>query len=177
MHTYLICVTSGERSIIYSNAKEDMTINRRTEMQRRKPQLNFRSSFLRVKSVGLNTPAREVIEAALLEMFKLDWAELQGNIFLAVSPPWQWVGCTGWSSPSGSQWESFSSLWISPLLTKDVASVSVISVMFKCLCRFLGFLDWRRGREVGPHLPSFFNYLRLLPVNATLDSIFFFIRD
>lgn len=117
-------------------------------MQTRKPKLNFRSSFLRVKSVGLNNLAREVIEATLLEMFKLDWAELQGNIFLAGSPPWQWIGCTGWSRTLGSQWESFSLLWIRPLLTEDVASVSVISVMFKCL-QIFKFLRLEEGTNGG----------------------------
>lgn len=36
-------------------------------------------SFLRVKSQGVNNRAREVIEAAVLEMFKLDRAELGGD--------------------------------------------------------------------------------------------------
>lgn len=49
-----------------------MTINRRQEMQTRKPHLNFRSSFLREKCVGLNNRATEVIEATWLEMFQLD---------------------------------------------------------------------------------------------------------
>lgn len=57
-----------------------MAINRRMEMQVRKPKLNFRSSFLRVKSVGLSNFGGEVIEATLLEMFKLDWAELREYI-------------------------------------------------------------------------------------------------
>lgn len=126
--------------------------------------------------VGLNNLAREVIEAALLEMFKLDWAELQGNIFLAAAPPWQRVGCPGWSSALGSQWGPFSSLWIGPFPPEDVTSVSVISVVFKRLCRFSGSSDWRRGRAAGPHLPLFFNYLRLLPANAALESIFFNMR-
>lgn len=76
--TYFICITGGQGGVIESNAEQDLALNRRKEMQARKSKLNFRSSFLREKSVGLSNIARGVIEAIWLEMFKLDWAALQG---------------------------------------------------------------------------------------------------
>lgn len=56
-------------------------------------------SFLRVKSQGVKNGAREGIEAAVLEMFKLARAEPGGITFLAAAPAWPWLGCTGWPSP------------------------------------------------------------------------------
>lgn len=56
-------------------------------------------SFLRAKSLGVNNCARKVIEAAVLEMFELDRAELGGDYIPGSKFCLALVGCTGWSSP------------------------------------------------------------------------------
>lgn len=101
-------------------------------------------SFLRVKSLGVNNPAREVIEAAVLEMFKLDRAELGGL------HSWQQVlpgsGLDAQVGPAlGKSMGGFELALDQPLLTEDISAVSGIPVSFKCHCRFPGFLSWRRG--------------------------------
>lgn len=93
-------------------------------------------SFLRVKSQGVNNRAREVIEAAVLEMFKLDRAELGGGLY-----SWQQLllgtGLDAQVGPAlGKSMGGFELALDQPLLTGDVSAISGIPGRFKCWCRF-----------------------------------------
>lgn len=102
-----------------------------------------------------------LIEAVWLEMFRLgstagnrQHSSLAGAGMSKKKKKKFFCQKTGWQLvwPLGKSLGSFSSLWIRPALTEDIAPVSVISAMCKRPSRFSGFLEQRMGRGVGLRL-------------------------